>query len=458
MNFKEKLEQYIFTKSEKIKINSNDIKKGDVFIALQGNNVHGNKYINSAIKNGAKYCISSKQDKKIKNNKVIFVRDLIYYLESLAINKRSEYNGKVVGITGSAGKTTLKETLTFFLKKIYKVSYSKKSFNNQLGVIISLLNMDLKSKFSIFELGTNNFGEIKYLTNIIKPNQIFITNIQSTHLENFKNKKNIAKEKSDIFSSKYNKLREKLYLLPNILEEKLIARKALRDKNLKTIILGPNSKKYFIKKVNKNKSYYNFEISIKNKVLKIQDKYFVNSKLINILFCLTFFSENSIDSKYIIENYKYLKEVEGRGLRHTIKIKNKKFHLIDESYNANPDTMIQSIEYFSEINYPYEKKILILGNMNELGKISNIMHLNILKKIEKFKFKMIILCGEFYRTNISKLAKPKNKYIFIENQNEIMKFVYSKIHNLDMILIKCSNSTEVNKFSKEILKLKVGRS
>ena len=78
--------------------------------------------------------------------------------------------------------------------------------------------------------------------------------------------------------------------------------------------------------------------------------------MINILFCLTFFSENSIDSKYIIENYKYLKEVEGRGLRHTIKIKNKKFHLIDESYNANPDTMIQSIEYFSEINYPYEKK------------------------------------------------------------------------------------------------------
>ena len=189
--------------------------------------------------------LNCKQDKKIKNNKVIFVRDLIYYLESLAKNKRSEYNGKVVGITGSAGKTTLKETLTFFLKKIYKVSYSKKSFNNQLGVIISLLNMDLKSKFSIFELGTNNFGEIKYLTNIIKPNQIFITNIQSTHLENFKNKKNIAKEKSDIFSSKYNKLREKLYLLPNILEEKLIARKALRDKNLKTIILGPNFKKIF---------------------------------------------------------------------------------------------------------------------------------------------------------------------------------------------------------------------
>ena len=89
-------------------------------------------------------------------------------------------------------------------------------------MLISLLNLDLKSEFSIFEIGTNNFGEIKYLTSLIKPSEVFITNIQSTHLQNFKSKKNIAKEKSDIFLLKHNNQRKKLYLNITSNEEKNI--------------------------------------------------------------------------------------------------------------------------------------------------------------------------------------------------------------------------------------------
>ena len=96
---------------------------------------------------------------------------------------------QLFGITGSAGKTSLKEYLSFYLKKRYKVSASIKSYNNNLGVMISILNMNINSNFAIFEIGTNNFNEVRDLTKLVKPSQIFITNILSTHLKNFKNKK-----------------------------------------------------------------------------------------------------------------------------------------------------------------------------------------------------------------------------------------------------------------------------
>ncbi len=231
MNKTDNLEQYIFQNKEKIKISSKDIKKGDIFLALKGKNFHGNKYINSSIRNGAKYCLTDNKNFK-ENKKIIYVKDIFKYLFQLAIKKRDLYSGKVIGITGSAGKTTLKETLAFFLKKNHTISYSKKSYNNTLGVLISLLNLNINSSYSIFELGTNNFGEIKSLTKIIRPSEIFITNIQSTHLENFKSKNNIAKEKSDIFNFNYNKERKKLYLNVNNSYEKIILQKAKKEKKI----------------------------------------------------------------------------------------------------------------------------------------------------------------------------------------------------------------------------------
>ena len=255
MNLKSKFENNIILTKNKIKISSKDIKRGDVFLAIQGNKVHGSRFITSSINKGAKYCLTD-DVKFSENKKVIYVKNIIQYLTGLAKTKRELYKGKVIGITGSAGKTTLKETLAFFLNKKFSISYSIKSYNNELGVLISLLNLNLKSDYSIFEIGTNNFGEIKHLTKIVKPVEIFITNIQSTHLQNFKTKKNIAKEKSDIFIYKFNKQHRKLYLSSNNTYEKLIYTKANKEKNLKVVCIDKKSKKYFIKKIINKKNFY----------------------------------------------------------------------------------------------------------------------------------------------------------------------------------------------------------
>ena len=451
MNIKSKLEEYIILKKDKVKISSKEIKKNDIFLALNGKNYHGNKFINSSIKNGAKFCITDNKN-YTQNEKVIFVKNIYDYLIGLAKIKRDLFKGKIIGITGSAGKTTLKETLAFFLKKDHKISFSKKSYNNKLGVLVSLLNLDLNSSFAIFEIGTNNFGEIKYLTKIVKPTEVFITNIQSTHLENFQTKNNIAREKSNIFILKNNNRRKKIYLNINNKSENIILNRAKKEKNLKIININKPSRKYFIKKILPKKNAYKVYFSINKKIIIFNTNSLIMFRLMNLLFCYAFFSENSLKINSIKERQKYLKPVDGRGLTHNIVINKNKIKVIDESYNANPDTMFQSIEYFVNLKKINSKKILILGNMNELGISSYRMHINLLYYLDNFIFKFVILCGEFFQRSIKKINNPQNEFIYLKDKNKIMKFLNKNIHNDDIILIKCSNSTEINKLAKDLLK------
>ena len=451
MNQISEFEKYILEKSNKVKISSKEINKGDIFLALKGKNFHGNQFINSSLRRGAKYCLTDNKN-FAKNSKIIYVNNVINYLNNLALKKRDLYKGKVIGITGSAGKTTLKETLAFFLKRNEIISFSKKSYNNKLGVLISLLNINLNSTYSIFEIGTNNFGEIKNLTKIVKPTEIFITNIQSTHLQSFRSKKNIAKEKADIFNSKYNNQKRRLFLNINSDFENMLIQKAKKENNLNLVLINELNTKYFIKKIIDKNKFHRVYFSINKKKLVLDIKNPIRFRLINLLFCFAFFDQNSLKTNIITKWQKYLKPVDGRGLIHNILINKKKIKVIDESYNSNPDTMTQSIDYFTNIKKKDSQKILILGNMNELGKNTYKLHFKLLTELDKSDFKFVILCGEFFRRSIIKLNNPKNEFIYIENRNEIMKFLNKKIHNNDIILIKCSNSTEVNKFVKNLLK------
>ena len=256
-NLNNKIESYLIKNKNKIKINSNDIKKNDVFVALQGKKTHGNNYIKNALSNGAKYIISDKEENFSKSNlNILIVNNCLKYLEQIAIKKRNKFLGQIIGITGSVGKTSVKENLNFFLSKFCNVSASIKSYNNYLGVILSMINIDNKSRFAIFEIGTNNFKEIGKLTSLIMPHQAIITNIFPTHLEKLKNTKNIAKEKSDIFNKKFNPF-IKFFICPNSNEDECnILKKEKKEKIEKITSLGIKSNsEYFIKKINNENKF-----------------------------------------------------------------------------------------------------------------------------------------------------------------------------------------------------------
>ena len=451
------IKKYIINSSNKIKINSKEVKKNDIFLALKGSNYHGNKFINDAFNAGAKYCITDKEPKVLKNSKkILLVKNTQKFLIDLSKQKRSSYYGQALGITGSAGKTSLKEYLKFFLAKKFKVSTSIKSYNNKLGVMISILNMDLKSDYSIFEIGTNNFFEIRELTKLVKPNQIFITNILSTHLANFKNKRNIAIEKSDIFIKKYNPLAEILYFQKKSKEEDLIYKIAKKEKLKKIIKIGRKEDGCYIRKVKKLQSKYYISLKVFNKNYKIILGEYEEKTISNLIFVLTFFILNKLNTKIIINNIKKIPKLEGRGSIHNVLINNFKVKLIDQSYNANPETMIESIKSFSIIKNNQRDKFLILGNMNELGVKSKDHHINVIKEIEKYQFHEVILSGDFFKKALSIFSKLKNNYVYKNSSQNIMSYLKKMLHKNAIIMAKCSNKTEVNQFV-NLLKLKKER-
>ena len=342
------IENYIINNENKLKINSNEIANGDIFLALQGNNYHGNQFIESSINNGAKFCLTDKKNHIPSNSeKIVFVENIFFFLSDLVKKKRKLFKGKVIGITGSAGKTTLKEALSFFLRKKYKVSSSNRSYNNFLGVILTILNMNLKAKFAVFELGTNNFGEIKKIVQLVLPSQVIITNIQSTHLANFKNKRKIAIEKSDIFNPKYNPNIRSLIFLNINKEENLLLNYAHKYQIKKIITIGQTqNSNCYISEIKKKNNKYLVNLIINKKNYTLTTKTNILHRIRNIIFCLALFNYNKLGVDIILKNFNKFKPVVGRGLIYEKKINNKKIKFIDETYNANPDTMKQSIEYF----------------------------------------------------------------------------------------------------------------
>ena len=163
--------------------------------------IHGNNFISEAFKNGACLAVVNKINKSGKKNNQIKVKNSLNFLTKTSEIIRQNSSPKIIAITGSCGKTTLKELLGNSLKKISKVSISPKSYNNKYGVPLSLFNLSQNDDYGVLEVGMDKKGEIDYLTKIIKPDVGVITNISYAHAKNFKNLKQIAMAKSEIMKT-----------------------------------------------------------------------------------------------------------------------------------------------------------------------------------------------------------------------------------------------------------------
>ena len=182
-----------------VSIDTRTIKKGDIFFALAGPNYDGHQFIGEAIKKGASIVISNAPVLN-HENKVVVVNDVLKALVCLGKSSRERNKGKIIAVTGSSGKTTVKEMLASSLIDCGRIHYSQSSYNNKIGVSLSLARMPSNTDFSIFEVGMNNYGEISYLSKIIKPDIGLINNVGSAHIKFFKSKKEILKEKLGIIN------------------------------------------------------------------------------------------------------------------------------------------------------------------------------------------------------------------------------------------------------------------
>ena len=406
-------------KINKIEFDSRNIQKNDIFIAIKGNNFDGNDFLAEAIKKGAIYCIT---DKDINNKKCIKVLDIKKLIFDLTNYIRCKYNIPLIAITGSNGKTTTKELIYQILKSKYNILKSEGNNNNIYGVSKTLFNLDGKYDLILLELGSNHSGEISYLSKMCNPTYSIITNIGTSHIGNFKSRKNIFKEKISI--------------LDGMKEKKLIVNGD--DKYLKKlnyykcgINYGNNLVAYNIRS-DYNKLNFNIHIDSEHEIeFNYPIMHFINDILLAIKTALDF----NIDMKDIVEGIKNFNNID---MRMNI-IKTSKYVIINDCYNSSFESLKGGINYLKTLS---GNKIIILGDILELGSYSKKIHKKVNRYLRPVKDSLVLTKGEY------------TKYIngiHFKNNDDIIEYLKGMDLKGKYIYVKGSRKMKLEEIVKYLL-------
>lgn len=401
-----------FQTSSGVSIDTRTIKSNQIYIAIVGDNFDGNNFIDDAISKGASFVVSNfvaKVNKQHKD-KVIRVENTKEVLKKLAQYHRSKFNIPVLVIGGSNGKTTTKNLISSVLEQKYKVLSSIKSYNNDIGVSLTLLNLNSKHEMAVLEIGTNHPGEIKELLNISRPTHGLITSIGMEHLEGFKDLRGVKREEGEIF--KYLSRNSGFAFVNNNL-----------PLDVQRIYKGSNKLFYNNDKV-KIKSLLPiiFDFKHKSKIYKLKTKLIGQWNLENIIATIAVGEYFSVSFDKIL---KVLEKYKPEDLRGQI-ILNKKQNILLDCYNSNPSSMSQIINTMKILRI--NNLNLVIGGMLEVGKDSEREHRKIFNALSSIKPKSIIFVGKEFGFLINSIIK-KGFYHFnttLDAKDFINKGFFSK--------------------------------
>lgn len=417
-----------------ISTDTRSLKKNSLFIAIKGENFDGNDFVDEALSKGSNIIIAD--NKRFKNNKdkrIIWVNDSIKALKTISNNIIKDYGGNVIAITGSNGKTT---TTNIISKTLKNNSKTLKNFNNEIGMPLSLMNASSKSKNLIFEIGASKLNDIDYLSKILQPNVGLITNIGNSHLESLKNIDGVFKVKSEIVK---NIKKNGFLVVPNDNKKHLNKWKKMRS-DITTISFGMKDDSDFYPidvKIKQNGLSFLVTSRLIEKPIKISSSLEGVHNVKNILsacavhYCL---GQNLQDfSKSIsLSKLDNLRQVKYKWLKGST--------LIDDSYNANPDSTKKSIDLLSNYN---KKTVLLLGDMLELGRYKNKLHKEVGEYAKSKGISKLIAFGNLTRHSIDGFGKNG---IFFNDETKLKNYLRKNITSKNVILIKGSRGMKMERF------------
>ncbi|MCX7738365.1 MAG: UDP-N-acetylmuramoyl-tripeptide--D-alanyl-D-alanine ligase [Hydrogenothermaceae bacterium] len=402
---------------EEFTIDSRKATENSVFIPLKSNR-DGHEFIQDALKNGSKGYLS---ERVLPYKNGILVRDSYRALVQIAKFKRS-IPQTVIGITGSSGKTSTKELINFTLSGLYKTYATKGNLNNEIGVPLTLSNIPKDTQIAIIEKGAGKKDDIKYLMDISNPDIGVLVSLGEAHIERFGSFDNIVKTKGQIFDG------VKFGILPSNLNH------YYRDKDIDFITFGDEG---IIRLSGIQITEDGTEGVISYKSDRIRLKIPIYSKAVfrnigavaGVLYALEL---NPIKNLEILRQFKGF---EGRG---DIK-KIGRYLILDESYNANPSSVKNSIESFEKLP---GVKVYVMGDMLELGDFSEKLHLEVAKTFERSKIDYILLFGREVE-HIQRYLQGKKKVFIFQSKREIGEFL-EKLEYLDIkVMVKGSRGMKM---------------
>ena len=418
-----------------ISINSKEVQKGALFIALKGKKYDGHDYLNEVIKKKPAFILVEKDVNIKTKTPIIKVDDCYDSLIKIGSYYRNKFDGKVICVTGSAGKTMTKELIYDILSTKYKVLKSEGNHNNHIGVPLTLKSLNNSYDIAILELGMNHIKEIDKLSKLCKPTDAVITNIGTAHIGNLGSRKKIFKAKMEIVNGMNGG-----HLFVNGYDDYL--RKIKTIKNIDVIKVGLD-KKFIVKDIKGDLYKTSFNIIYQNKVynftLNMPGEHLVQNCLLAI----------SVGLSYDIAMEDMIKVINDyRPLNNRLNIYNYKDNiLIDDSYNSNFESLKCILNYLKEVD---KNKILILGDILELGVYSKSIHKKIGKIIKKDKFKHVLFIGK----DMYEAHKINHNSLYFKSNKEIIEYLKKQKIDNSILLVKGSNSmhlTEIASFIKNDL-------
>ena len=417
-----------------ISIDTRTIKKDSLFIAIKGDKFDGNDFVEEAFDKGASLAIAdNKKFLKIRNKKIVYVKNTTGALKKISENIIKKYGGNVIAITGSNGKTT---TTNIIANSLNNTSKTIGNYNNEIGMPLSIINASPKSKNIIIEIGAAKAGDIDYLSKILNPFIGVITNIGNSHLETLKNINGVLKVKSEIV----NNIKKGGYLIvPNENKKHLSYWKLIRD-DINIYSFGmTKSADFFASDIRVKKEGIHFKISSKliDKDIQIKTSLEGEHNIKNILssFVTHYCLDNNINNfalKLNSNKIKNVRQIKSKWLKGST--------LIDDTYNANPDSSKKSIDLLSK----YKKNtILVIGDMLELGKYKKKLHKEVGEYAKANGINIVLGFGELTKETIKAFGK---KGIFFDNEESLKSYLIKNITSKDVILIKGSRGMKMERF------------
>lgn len=425
-----------------ISTDSRNISKGDLFIPLVGERFDGHDFIEDVFINGASAVLTQKDIASLdidllKGKTVIKVKDTLRALGDISKAYRLKHKIPFVGITGSVGKTSTKEMISSVLSEKYKTLKNKGNYNNEIGVPLTLLNLDQSHQAAVIEMGMSDFGEISRLTFMVRPDIAVITNIGLSHIEKLGSRQNILKAKMEILESMDKSGVVVLNGDDNLLD-------GLRDLlNFKTVFYGTEDnadyQAYNIMSAGENGMY--FEVSVNGKEYKIHLHVPGMHNVYNALAAIAVGVEMDVPMDDILKG---LSKFCPEKMRMNIISKNG-IKIINDAYNANPQSMEAALGVLKDIGGE-KRKIAILGDMLEMGEFARESHVNIGKFAVSKGIEYIIAIGKNANNTISGAleqgARENNVFMFDSNE-EAKGFLKKFISKGDYILVKGSRGMKM---------------
>lgn len=414
-------------------INSEEAKPGDLFIAFKGDYTDGHEYVKSAFEHGASLALVEQNIEDCSD--LIKVPSTYQGLLDLAKYNIQQSKAKFIGVTGSIGKTTTKNLIYHMLSQIFphKTYVTKKNFNSKIGLPICVACMPRNTIYGIFEMGMSSFGEIKHLISIVPPKVSVITHICETHLEFFNCIWDIAKAKSEIMESS----QDATVIPADSAYTDFLKNKAKQLGIANIFSFGFSKSDAQVISYTKKDDSFEITANILGKKVNYRLNCHNDSVISNSLAAIL---ASHVASGLDVQELAAKAETFGNTSRRGDIINLNKITIIDDSYNACYTSVRSAIKSLSGYS---GRKILVLGDMKELGKDSRHFHENLAATIDKFGIDLVFTCGELSKYLFKNLSPDKQGGWF-ENSRSLAKDIISKLQPDDKVLVKGSNSMKMN--------------